>query len=305
MNNQVVIVLSGGFGDQMEGLKCAFHIPKTKKIKILSCSRNEVFRPLNHLFGNQFSIKQISESYAENYALLFNESLVNKLKEDAEEFYFVCPDTLYGGPYAFNYQKYDVSLPVLKSTRLSLNKYEPQKEVYLGLMSTTPGYLYKEIVHLAKRLADNLPEYLIHLPILPKWANQDIYIPGIPVENAPDNLICYYDPDFIKQLELQRRCCYGIYTCNGMSHSSFHLGQPRVVLDPQFEKILWLSRWKENPNDCIDINTSVTDIVKLTVTNLKIPQTQLLPHQYILNIIKRDTMLRQETQWGYELGMKF
>ena len=305
MEYSVVIVISGGVGDQIEGLKCAHHIPKTKKVKILSCSRNEVFAPLKHLFGNQFEIEQIPESYAENYRLLFDQSLMKTLKGDADEIYFSCPDTLYSGPYAFNYKKYDVSLPVLKSTRLLLNKYEPQHEIYLGLMSTTPGYLYKEIVYLAKRLADNLPEYLIHLPILPKWANQDICIPDVPVENPPANLICYYDPDFIEQLELQRRCCYGIYTDNGCSHTSFHFGQPRIVLDPRFEKSMWISRWKENPGDCIDINTSVIDIIRLVVTNLKIPQTQLLPHKYVLDIIRRDAMLRQETNWGYELGIKF
>lgn len=305
MDNSVVIICAAGLGDQMEGLKCAYHIPKTKKVKILSCSRDEVFRPLNHLFGNQFTIEQIPESYAENYRLLFDNSLMERLKGDAEEIYFSCPDTLYSGPYAFNYKKYDVSLPVLKSTRLLLNKYEPQNEIYLGLMSTTPGYLYKEIVYLAKRLAANLPEYLIHLPILTKWANQDICIPGVPVENPPANLICYYDPDFIQQLELQRRCCYGIYGDNGVNHCAHHLGQSKISLDPHNFKNLWISRWHECDNEWIDINTSVADIVRLVVTNLKIPQTQLLPHKYILNVIRRDAMLRQGTNWKYELGIKF
>lgn len=305
MEYSVVIVNSGGIGDQIEGFKCAHHIPKTKKVKILSCSRNEVFAPLKHLFGNQFNIEQIAENTADNYRLLFDSELMNRLKGNAEEIYFSTPDLLYSGPYAFDYQKYDVSLPVLKSTRLLLNKYEPKNEVYLGLMSTTPGYLYENIVALAQGLARNLPNYLIHLPILTKWANQDIRIPGVPVEHPPDNLICYYDPDFIEQLEIQRKCCYGIYSCNGMSHSAFHFGQPRAILDPQFKKSLWISRWKEVPDDCIDIKTPIFDILRLVVTNLKVPQTQLLPHKYVLNVIQRDGMLRQETRWDYELNIKF
>ncbi len=302
----VVLAVSGGIGDQIEGLKCASYIPDYKnRVKIYSCSRNEVFGPLYYLFGQKFQLEQVPEKFAEGYQILHNTSLVNDLKGSAAEFYFVTPDLLYRGPYAFDYKKYNVSLPTIKSTRLLLKKYTPKNEIYLGLMTTTPGYLYDEIVNLAIRLAVNLPDCIIHLPIITNWASQDILIPGLPILSKPENLIVYYNPDFIEQLEIQNKCCYGIYTCNGVSHIAYHLGQIRIILDPQFEKNLWISRWKENPNECINIKTSVTDVLKLAITNLRIPQTTLLPHKNVLEIIKRDAILRVETRWDWELGFKF
>lgn len=301
---KVAIATSGGLGDQLEGLKCAKYIPDDIKVKIYSCSRDEVFRPLKYLFGDVFNIVQLPEKFAEGYQILFNTGLINDLKEDGE-FYFVTPDLLYRGPHAFDYKKYNVSLPVIKSTRLLLHRFEPKNEIYLGLMTTTPGYLYTELVKLAIRLASKFRDYIIHLPILTKWANQDILIPGLPINQKPENLIVYYNPDFLEQLEIQRRCCYGIYTCNGVSHIAHHLGQTRLLLDPQYERQMWDARWKENVNESINIHTSVDNVVKLVETHIEVPQTTLLPHKKILNIIIQHEIMRAEVNWSFQLGFKF
>lgn len=303
--DSAVICTSGGVGDQIEGLKCAHYIPKSKKVKIYSFSRDEVFHPLKHLFGDQFDIEQLPEKYAENYQILYNKKLADDIRGGAAEFYYIVPDLLHRGPYPFDYKKYSVSLPVIKSTRLLLHKFEPRNEIYLGLMSTTPGYLYEEIVKLAVSLAKSLSGYIIHLPILTKWAGQDILIHGLPIQNKPENLIVYYNPDFIEQLEIQRRCCYGIYTCNGVSHTAFHFGQPRILLDPQFKKCPWIARWKENPDECINIQTPTQDVIDLIRANLNIPQTMLLPHRDVMKIIKDHKLLKVEPNWGQILILKF
>lgn len=302
----IVICSSGGIGDQIEGLKCASYIPDyANKVKVYSCSRNEVFSPLHHLFGQKFKLEQIPEKYAEDYQILHNTSLVNDLKGNASEFYFITPDLLYRGPYAFDYKKYNVLLPTIKSTRLLLDKLIPKNEIYLGLMSTTPGYLYEEIVCLAIGLANSLPDYLIHLPIITNWANQEIIIPGFPILSKPENLLVYYNPNFIEQLEIQKKCCYGIYTDNGMNHLAHHFGQSKISLDPHNFHSLWMSRWHECNNEWIDIKTSAKEIIKLCMTHLIIPQTTLLPHKHVLDIIIHDAILGAETRWDWELGFKF
>ena len=64
------------------------------------------------------------------------------------------------------------------------------------------------------------------------------------------------------------------------------MGIPRLVLDPQFNKIPWMSRWKEDYEECIDINTQYTDLVNLVATNIKNPETTLIDRKKLLDLIK-------------------
>jgi hypothetical protein len=47
-----------------------------------------------------------------------------------------------------------------------------------------------------------------------------------------------------------------------------------------------MSRWKEDYEECIDINTQYTDLVNLIVTNIKNPETTLIDRKKLLELIK-------------------
>jgi hypothetical protein len=61
---------------------------------------------------------------------------------------------------------------------------------------------------------------------------------------------------------------------------------PRLILDPQFNRIPWISRWKEDYEECIDINTDYNDITRLVVNNINNPETLLIDRKILLNLIK-------------------
>jgi hypothetical protein len=47
-----------------------------------------------------------------------------------------------------------------------------------------------------------------------------------------------------------------------------------------------MSRWKEDYEECIDINTQYTDLVNLIVANIKNPETTLIDRKKMLELIK-------------------
>jgi hypothetical protein len=47
-----------------------------------------------------------------------------------------------------------------------------------------------------------------------------------------------------------------------------------------------MSRWKEDYEECIDINTQYTDVVNLVTANIKNPETTLIDRKKLLELIK-------------------
>ena len=47
-----------------------------------------------------------------------------------------------------------------------------------------------------------------------------------------------------------------------------------------------MARWKEDYEECIDINTECNDITALVVNNINNPETLLVDRKILLNFIK-------------------
>lgn len=302
--NKVLILGSHGMGDSIQSLQCAHFVSNQtgkENVDVISCTRDEVFHPLNHLFGDLFELFQHpkKETWGHDNYILNNQSELESLSY-YNEIYYSIPDLLYHHPLAFDYQKYNTNPQLIKQTRLLAHKYKPTKRVYLGLCSSTDGYLYNNISQLIRRLGQELPDFEFYFPNVKVWADKMMDYDDL--SNMPSNVTIHENPNFCESLEIMKTCCYGVYTCNGPSHSAFQLGQPRLLLDPQYNKVLWCARWREDMSECVDINTSVTDVVNIVKSNLLVPSTTLIPRQKVLDIlIKNDYQVdwRKELLWKY------
>jgi hypothetical protein len=276
----VLIIGGHGLGDCILSLQCANYIPHSD-FEILISARDEVFRPLKHLFANMFYLQQIDEKYGEDNNILSKPEWMQELSRGYDEVYYIIPDLLFRNPYAFDCQRYRVHPQVVKQTRLLTGEATHEKVVYLGLMTTTPGYLYPDLPKLVVEVAKALPNHTIYLPWIGQWANQQTNLPELPT-NLPENLMVDANPDFTDSLEWLRKASYFVGTCNGPSHVAYQYGIPRLVLDPQFNRLPWMARWKEDYSECIPINSPVNQIVELIKTNVEIPQTCLIPRIQVL-----------------------
>jgi hypothetical protein len=61
-----------------------------------------------------------------------------------------------------------------------------------------------------------------------------------------------------------------------------------------------MTRWKEDYEECIDINENYLNISNLIVENIKNPETLLMDRKIVLNQIKN-----KNTFWKYILYYKF
>ncbi len=306
MKELVTTIGGNGAGDCLESLVCASYIKKAgKDVITYLCTREEIIKPLRFLFEDQFSLELLPESYGDKFTT--NPNFVTEFKKEKflasdGEFYLSYPDLLFHHPLAFNYKKYNVSLRTLRTTRLLTHKWKPgnKKKIYVGLCSSTDGYLYNNIPALLRKLGKELPDYELIFPNLKSWAKRELTYGDL--SNMPQNVTIHENPDFCDSLKIMTECCLGIYTCNGSSHIAFSLGQPRLLLDPQYERIMWQSRWKEDTGECIDINTSIGDIVSIVKTNLTVPETTLLSRQKVLDILIKNNY---NVNWVKDLLIKY
>ena len=295
----VRIIAGDGVGGQIEAYQCAYHVKRAGDfVEVLSCSRDEVFRPIKYFFGDMFPIVQIKEDYQNQ--IISDEFLFNELKGNYDECYLCWPDLVFQHPKSFNYKKYNVSIKTIKNTKLLLEKRKPaEKLIYLGLLSNTDHYTYQYIPQLAVKLATTLPDHLIYLSVLTNWAGKKI--PEIKFDFVPNNLFIHENPDFINSLEYLERSVYCISTDNGIMHCCFQYGIDRLILDPQWGNgknvIPWQVRWRSTMEDSISIDNFPNDIVRLVKTNLEIPQTTILSKNFVLNNLN--------SNWASELLFKF
>jgi hypothetical protein len=188
---------------------------------------------------------------------------------------------------ALNFEKYGINPQLIKKTRTLLNRsIKKEKIIYCGLCSNTKGYLYNNIPALLIELAIKLPEYKIYFPYVTHWI-RDIEYTGDFNQIFPDNVFIDKNPKFKDSMEFLINSSYGIFTCNGPSHVAYHLGIPRIILDPQFHRIPWMTRWKEDFEECIPINTSIQDLSNLAYHNIKCPQTTMIDRKIIMNLIQK------------------
>ena len=284
-----------GLGDCLLSLQISYHLKANNidHINLIS-TRNEVFDPLYSIFGKEFKLIQIDEKYAHENAILMNDSLLNEIRNtyNSSSITYNVPDLLFLNKFAFDYSKYNLSPQIIKKTRTLIN-YDTKKEniIYCGLCSSTDGYIYNNIPLLLFRLAEFLPNHQIYFPLINKWDKEITNLGNFDI-SFPDNVFIDKNPDFSNSLKWLQKSCYGIFTCNGPSHIAYHLGISRLILDPQFYKIPWMARWKEDYEDCIPIEIDVNNIAKLVFTNINYPQTKMIDNKIILNLIQQN-----QTDW--------
>jgi len=279
-----------GIGDSILALQISYLLQKRNvDHKTLISTRNEVYKPLNYLFSKVLEFEQIDANIAHENKIIIDKKLQNDLKEkyNSREITYNVPDLLFRSPLAIDYKKYGLNPQLIKKTRLLTNHFiKKEKIIYCGLTTTTQGYTYKNIPILLRSLAEHLPNYTIYFPKIKKW-DKDINYDNFDID-FPKNVFIHDDPSFEESLDWLIKSEYGIFTCNGPSHIAYQLGIPRLILDPQFNKIPWMSRWKEDYEECISISEDYNDVVKLVNANIKDPQTTLIDRKYMLNLIQQN-----------------
>lgn len=306
---KVLILGSHGAGDFLLSLSCAFYAARKHgigNIDILACVRDEVYKPLQYLFGDLFTtLRQHpeKEKWGKDNWIEYNkqELLNNDLTKGYEEYYFVLPDLEFRNSLAFNWRDYNTSPNLLKNTRLITHRWKPEKVIYIGLNSSTPGYTPANIPDLIYSLGGLLPDYKIYVPVLDEWAGIKLDL-GNFNRFFPDNVVIDRNPDFIDSLKWLEKSRYAVCTDNFILHASFHLGMDRLILDPRFgynrNTIPFHSRWRQNGlEDSIPINTNYEHVARLIATNILIPQTTTVNKAYVLQNLN--------SSWDRELIFKF
>jgi hypothetical protein len=289
--DKLVNIGGHGLGDCLLSLQIS-HLLEERNIEHINLisTRNEVFEPLNYIFGNKFKLIQIEEKYAHGNAIIDNIDFQREIEKNynSTDLTYNVPDLLFRNPLGLNYKKYGLEPSIIKQTRVYTDN-PAQKEgiIYCGLCSTTEGYVYENIPLLLIRLAEFLPSYTIYFPMINKWDKEINNLGNFDI-SFPSNVFIDKNPSFIDSLKWLQRSCYGVFTCNGPSHIAYQLGIPRTVLDPQFNKIPWMARWKENYNDCIPINIDINSIAQLISANINYPQTKMIDSKIILELIQKN-----------------
>ena len=114
------------------------------------------------------------------------------------------------------------------------------------------------------------------MPLISKWAGKAIDYGNL--DNLPSGVILDNEVGFVEAIEKMKKASYMICLDNGPSHIGFHLGIPRLLLDPHLSThgFPWFARWREDIRESIDICQSPAYIAKIVRTNLDIPETLLL-----------------------------
>lgn len=301
--NNIGLFCFGGIGDQLLGLQCATSIYNNHigaNIVFYSFSRDEVFKVLKNLLnaGGIDNIVQVPEKFASDYNIIKDEKTIELIKGSHYEFYFICPDLLFRGPYSFNYKKYNTSPQIIKSLRPLLHlREESEKIIYCGLSTSTPQYKYHYTRELIRQLALKLPDYKIYFNNVSTWAGQEISENNL--EYLPQNRIIENNAPFLVSLDWLRRSDYCVCLDNGISHIAYQMGIPRTLLSIRCNQdgVPWISRWYEDLTEAISYGYRPEDIAELVKTNIEIPQTTLLPRQFVISNLN--------TNWSSTLLFKF
>ena len=289
MDSAIINIGGHGLGDCILSLQISYllRLKNVQHINLIS-TRQQVFEPLYSIFHSGFDLYKIDEKFSHENAIISNQTLKDEITNHykSNNITYNVPDLLFRNPLALDYKKYGLTPSVIKKTR-TMTAYFSSKEniIYCGLCSTTDGYVYKNIPALLKLLAEFLPDYTIYFPIVKSWDKEINNLGNFDI-SFPSNVFIHNNPSFEDSLEYLKKSSYGIFTCNGPSHIAYQIGMPRLVLDPQFNKIPWMSRWKEDYEECIDINTNYNDIVKLVEANLRYPETTLIDRKKLLELIQ-------------------
>lgn len=283
MPRKVLIVGGHGLGDCLLSLQCACYVKQAgDECTVELYTRDEVFNPIASIFGHLFNLKQNKGELD-----LTSIETIDTALHLYNDVYYAIPDWLFSNPSAFDWKKYHTNPQIIKTTRLLADQHRNNGVIYLGLMTSTQGYLYDDVEALAVNLATVFPQYSIYLPLITSWAGHSIKEFNFP-SDTPKNLIIEKDPNFEVSLSVLRDSIYFVGTDNGPSHIAYHFGVPRLILDPQYNKLPWMARWKEDPTESIPITSSWPEVVRLVSKNLNQPETLLIPRAAVLANLGQD-----------------
>lgn len=288
MDSTLINIGGHGLGDCILSLQISSCL-KEKTIQHINLisTRDQVYNPLWHIFGNEFDMQKIDEGYSENNNIISDHRLQKELelKYNSNYITYNVPDLLFKHPLAFKYEEYGLSLNTIRRKRTLLKHFRnKEKIIYCGLCSPQKDHIYKNIPSLLRTLAEYLPDYTIYFPYIKKW-NRDITDLGDFNIDFPSNVFIHNEPEFKDSLDYLVKSSYGIFTDNGPSHIAYHIGMPRLILDPKFNNILWMARWKDDPEECVSIDADKNEIAQIVYHNIRTPQTTLIDRKIIKNYI--------------------
>ena len=280
----VAILCSDGTGGSIHGQNCAEIVFKVTGVRptVFYAARDETFEPIKYLFPDTI---QIPEEFQHNNNFErpgYKERFIGEYGQ-FDEIYYVVPDLLYQNAHAFDYKRYNTTPTQIKQYRALTHLYKPEKKVFLGLTTTTNGYHYEHIREFIIDLAQRLPDYELYFPSIKQWAGVSLDYTEI-LKDLPSNVTVAENPSFIDSIKVLCNCEYGIFTCNGLSHIAFSTGQNRLVFDPQFNRIPFMSRWKETYEELVPFDTPAKQAAKVVEINLRQPISCLIDRKFLFNI---------------------
>lgn len=288
MKHRVLIIGGHGMGDCMLAFQCAQALAIKRpsfEIKVGLSTRPEIYSAICSLISNSNNLPiKLDENLSSNHKIEDNwEKETITIQNDHGAFdkiYYVIPDLLFRNPHSFDYLKYGIHPQIIKQQRVLLQESSPeQKRVYCGLQTTTPGYLYAYIPSLIEHLSKALPDYEIYFPNITKWNNDKAFEL---VGKFNSNVFIDNNPTLEQSLTKLRFSQYFIGTCNGPSHIAYHLGIPRTILDPQYDRPAWVARWKEDYLECINITLPPYYITRIVSDNIQHVESTLMPRNMSL-----------------------
>lgn len=283
MNKRVAIIGAGGGGDLILSRQCGYYVERTgAEVSYFYPVRNEIFNAFRAIFPDSF---QLGECYDNGNRFLKDVELRNILVYTYghfDEIYYVVPDLLFNNKFAFNYKLYNTTPAAIKSTRvLERVNYGGRPRVHISFATSTEGYLYKNIRSFLVFLSDKLPDYDIDVFTMTEWNGKSIENEDL--TGLPNNVNVNEDLHLGDVFESLQSADYFVGTCNGPSHFSYQFGIDRCIVDPQYKKIPWVARWKEDESECVPIDTGAATLASLVELNIRHPQTCMISKEYFIN----------------------
>lgn len=290
----ICLVSGDGIGGQLLAFQCGKLLKdKNHSVTILVSARDEVFNPINFLFGKDYNIIQIPENYQTDL-LSFKDlhySVLQLVNRKFDEIYIVYPDLLFQHPRSFDFKRFGLNLQEIVKTKLLQNQRKSENIIYCALNTSTPEYKYPHVFNLVYGLAGDLPNYQIYFNNITKWAGKDINNGNF--EKLPKNVLYFENQDFNESLEYLKKSCYCVCLDNGISHISYSMGVPRLLLDfradSKPDNLMFRVRWREEDLfESVNLNIPFYTVAAIVKINLEIPQTSLLPRKIIENNLNLD-----------------
>jgi hypothetical protein len=288
--NKIAIISTGGIGDQTFSFVAAEILRRNNVDYTLFCiARDEVFEVINELFKTYNPI-QLPESLADNiFNLLRNggDPEIDRIKSLYSTVYCVWPDEFSTSEFRFPHEKYGYTLQRMREIRLLTDKWKPINQIGVFLNSSTPEYQVKEPEEIVKQIDIQNDFKWIYYPVISEWAGKKLdYFNLDKMSQLTGSIRVDYNPSFLRSIEELRICEYAICVDNGISHLAHHFGIPTLLLDNRMalESFAWC-RWRYNYHNSIPQDTRPELIAAIVRENLACEQSQLLPRQWVAQIL--------------------